>query len=417
MRGKSRGRHLLRALGLSVALLLGVTACGDSGDGTTGATPPPGTEGIPSTTSIQSTTTTVAPTTADDGSGSSDSSTPADNAEDTETSVPGWADQVFAQLGDADGLLIVEYGQTEREPYLLDLDASTALEVRRLIVDNGEVELGDTDGLAFDISPDLTQLAVAVFSRGDSDHVLMVVDIDDGATRILASHSVASGDRFQCPSWSPDGTRVAFAAQGGDGATDIHTVEVESGSVTRLTHSDGTGGPGGLAVAWCPSWLADGTILYHHDRGDWVVPYLMEADGSDPRPIDPGFAYQVPSPWQQFHRWATPSASGRWIAIPGDNYASGSVALFDRDTSEFSHFVSVDSDPFDEASEPPLRFERPVQWLGNAGVLAFGRPDPHTEPFDRGLYLIDREDGSHEVIYSGDEDVWPVVHRGIGESG
>ena len=84
------------------------------------------------------------------------------------------------------------------------------------------------------------------------------------------------------PSWSPDGTRIAFDRDG-----DLFIIDVESGEETRLTRTQGPEGD--------PTWSPDGSrILFVADgNGFWVDLYVMEADGSnlirvmDENPRDP----------------------------------------------------------------------------------------------------------------------------------
>jgi Tol biopolymer transport system component len=100
---------------------------------------------------------------------------------------------------------------------------------------------------------------------------------------------------IQCcwgPMWSPDGTRLAFVANRDRGSAhegtgeqpqDIWVLELASGKLTRLT--DAPAGEG--EVANCdPSWSPDGSeIAFSSNRdGDWAI-FVMNADGSDVRRI------------------------------------------------------------------------------------------------------------------------------------
>lgn len=66
------------------------------------------------------------------------------------------------------------------------------------------------------------------------------------------------------PRWSPDGTRLAFDARP-DGHTDVHLLEIASGTVTRLTNLP--------SDEWAPTWAPDGQSLYFaSDRsGTWQI--------------------------------------------------------------------------------------------------------------------------------------------------
>jgi dipeptidyl aminopeptidase/acylaminoacyl peptidase len=106
--------------------------------------------------------------------------------------------------------------------------------------------------------------------KSDADGLL------DGVRKHLFVASVATGDVLQitegdfdvnAPSWSPDGTRIAFHARIGipEDATalsDIHVVDVASSTVTALTHGDGP--------KVNPSFSHDGREIAFlgHDHGD-----------------------------------------------------------------------------------------------------------------------------------------------------
>jgi serine/threonine-protein kinase len=77
---------------------------------------------------------------------------------------------------------------------------------------------------------------------------------------------------------SPDGTRVAVAITGAEGATDIWVHELPNGPRTRLTPADGEYGN--------PTWTEDGRslMLRTDEFGGQSRVMLMRADGSDRTP-------------------------------------------------------------------------------------------------------------------------------------
>jgi dipeptidyl aminopeptidase/acylaminoacyl peptidase len=74
------------------------------------------------------------------------------------------------------------------------------------------------------------------------------------------------------PSWSPDGTKIAFAS-GRDGNGEIYTVNADGTGEKRLTDNG--------ALDTSPAWSPDGSkIAFHTNRdGDYEL-YVMNADGT-----------------------------------------------------------------------------------------------------------------------------------------
>ena len=112
---------------------------------------------------------------------------------------------------------------------------------------------------------------------------LWIVDAVSGAARRLTSGRTSHDD----PVFSPDGSRVAYVAQGGrdpdlEWQFDVRVVDVASGRDVRIT--DGRGSAFGA-----PAWLADGLTVavlghrYPRAGGSRNDIWLFAADGSDAR--------------------------------------------------------------------------------------------------------------------------------------
>lgn len=117
------------------------------------------------------------------------------------------------------------------------------------------------------------------------------IAFDDG-TEIFVKPLVGGGPRALVegtgPDWSPDGRRIVYVADDG-GETDVHTVEVASGSRSRVTYAvdDDTS----------PAWSPDGRRLaFVRDGAVWVA----NADGNGQRRLATG---TDPS-WQPLPRTA-----------------------------------------------------------------------------------------------------------------
>ena len=86
------------------------------------------------------------------------------------------------------------------------------------------------------------------------------------------------------PRWSRDGTRILFndVAEPADGKdANIYTVRPDGTGLTKLTHYTG-----GTAQAFVDDWSPDGTkIVFHFQDAGVDDLYIVDADGSNPRPL------------------------------------------------------------------------------------------------------------------------------------
>lgn len=125
-------------------------------------------------------------------------------------------------------------------------------------------------------SPDGSRLAVAVFPTGGGERAIWVMNADGSdATQ------VASAENVSVPSWSPDGSAIAYTART-DGRTEIHLVGPD-GSSDRIVHGEGAEGTFSIFSA---QFSPDGTkILFDRGTDSGFDIFVMDTDGTDVRQV------------------------------------------------------------------------------------------------------------------------------------
>jgi Tol biopolymer transport system component len=84
---------------------------------------------------------------------------------------------------------------------------------------------------------------------------------------------------LQLPRWSADGTRLAFQTYTGGRDANIIVIDIASGKIETVTHHERP------YMDETPSWLPDGRLLFQSNRTGMIEVWIMNADGSDQRPV------------------------------------------------------------------------------------------------------------------------------------
>jgi dipeptidyl aminopeptidase/acylaminoacyl peptidase len=107
------------------------------------------------------------------------------------------------------------------------------------------------------------------YSFTDCPSHIAVIGIDGSGERTLASNMPGT-----MPSWSPDGSKIAFVSNLHDPSGGIFTMNADGSDVTRITS--------GPAYDLLPAWSPDGSkIAFVREQGSTAGIYVMNPDGSE----------------------------------------------------------------------------------------------------------------------------------------
>jgi dipeptidyl aminopeptidase/acylaminoacyl peptidase len=167
------------------------------------------------------------------------------------------------------------------------------------------------------------------------------------------------------PSWSPDGSKLAFDVQEG-GDTEIYVVDADGSNLSKLTSTDGWN----FLPAWSPDSLR---IAYVHASKSNHDIWLMNADGSNPVRLTRDPDFDLNPTW-------SPDASK--LAFESNRTGSPEIYVMNADGSNVS--MLTDAPGFDGSPE----------WSPDGHRIAFV-----SERDGPGIYLMESDGtGVHKLV-------------------
>ena len=146
-----------------------------------------------------------------------------------------------------------------------------------------------------------------------ADRLAFMADVDGHDRYSIWTSTLDGGARVRVtpqstealyPAWSPDGSRIAFAARA-QGTWEIFVIDADGSRLTRITkHREG-----GIRPRWggFSSWSPDGSTVYHHTRiDDSYSIYKTDVESGITRVVE-----GLPS-GARYPAW---SRSGEWFAF------------------------------------------------------------------------------------------------------
>ncbi len=158
--------------------------------------------------------------------------------------------------------------------------------IYRFPLDGSKPEQLSEQGFHAALSPDGRHLAYVEDNTNSPRRKLKASPLWRVDLQTLEKTMVVTGDAND-PSWSPDGSKIAYYAVELDGTRDVWTVSSSGGEPTRVTRSE--------SLDWSPVWAADGRHLFFlSNRTGLVELHRVAVDDGAPRGV-PELVRSLPS--------------------------------------------------------------------------------------------------------------------------
>ncbi|HEV3344056.1 MAG TPA: hypothetical protein VG125_27020 [Pirellulales bacterium] len=169
-----------------------------------------------------------------------------------------------------------------------------------------------------DDGPEAPQLTVATRRFGGSD--LISIDVTSKEVTRLTKDIGQANE----PSWHPDDGRLALVVTT-NGAGALRLFDVKSANVTAVGSGPNDRGP---------CWSPDGKkILFTADTGNGADLFVMEADGTNPKNLTNGPGFDADGSW---------SPDGRKIAFTSNRTGQFRLYVMNHDGTEMTDLLKQD---------------------------------------------------------------------------
>lgn len=178
-------------------------------------------------------------------------------------------------------------------------------------------------------SPDGTKIAFSSNRHSmlsdPSDLEIFVIDLKTFEVKQLTNAYLQS----YSPSWSPDGLQIAFMSNR-DGDWEIYIMNADGTNVTQITRN--------TASDRFPRWSPDGQqLIFHSDRDGNLELYLINTDGTNEVRLTTNPASDAT---------ATFSPDGKWIVFHSDRDGDDDIYIQNLETGEIFQLTHNDFSDF-----------------------------------------------------------------------